>query len=290
MRGYLGHVYSGQVSIIRGYHQASLRFCLGDKPTLLFQEGSLVTFMEADTYNFPSQDLISVDGILITQECFLGGSSAINSSIVISYYLHMNDSKIIGDVLRFGSHILLLSNDESSELDPKISGSHLGMIEKIYLLEPSISVVELMPVLEIDGLELLWRPDPQDYIEGYSTIYFFTPIGRCTIEVANPYIHSIDSYVMDVNNNPLSSMVQGFDCPKIQGSRFHWKCPFVDPVKNEIAMLNLWTLINCFVVGVFEVENTLDYWFSGRSPLMKMSTTTTPCGQGVFKGREMLGI
>nr|POE96221.1 isoamylase 3, chloroplastic [Quercus suber] len=158
MYGYLGHVYSGEVSIIRGYHQASLRFCLGDKPNLLFQEGSLVTFMEADTYNFPSLDFTLVDGILITQECFLGVNSAINSSIVISYYLHMNDFKIIGDVLRFGSHILLLSNDESSELDPKISGSHLGMIEKIYLLEPS--VVELMPVLEIDGLELLWRPDP----------------------------------------------------------------------------------------------------------------------------------
>ena len=95
---------------------------------------------------------------------------------------------------------------------------------------------------------------------------------------------------MDVNNNPLSSMVQGFDCPKIQESMFHWKCPFVDQVKNEITMLNLWALINCFVVNVFEAENTLEYWFSGWSPLMKMSTTTTPCGQGVFKGREMLGI
>ena len=55
MCGYIGHVYSGHVSIICGYHQASLRFCLGDKPNLLFQEGSLVTFMEADTYNFPSK-------------------------------------------------------------------------------------------------------------------------------------------------------------------------------------------------------------------------------------------
>nr|POF08827.1 hypothetical protein CFP56_46590 [Quercus suber] len=107
MCGYLGHVYSGQVSIISGYHEASLRFCLGDKPNFLFQEGSLVTFMEASTF----------------------------------------------------------------------------------------SVVELMPSLEINGLELLWWPDPQDYIEGYLTIYFFTPIGRCTIEVANPYIHSIDSCV-----------------------------------------------------------------------------------------------
>ena len=69
----------------------------------------------------------------------------------------MNDFKMIGDVLRFGSHILLLlSNDESSELDPKISGSHLGMIEKIHLLEPGISVVELMPIFENDALELLW--------------------------------------------------------------------------------------------------------------------------------------
>ena len=221
MCGYLGHVYSGQVSIIRGYHQASSRFCLGDKPNLLFQEGSLVTFMEADTY-FPSQDFISIDGVLITQECFLRGSSAINSSSVISYYLHMNDFKMIRDVLWFGSHILLLlSNDESSVLDPKISGSHLGMIEKIHLLEPGISVVELMPIFENDALELLWRSDLQDYIEGHSTIYFSTPIDCCTIEVANPYIHSIDSCVLDVNNNPLSSMLQGFDCPKIQESRFH---------------------------------------------------------------------
>ena len=55
-------------------------------------------------------------------------------------------------------------------------------------------------------------------------------------------------------------------------------------------MLNLWALINCFVVGVFKAENTLDYWFSGRSPLMKMSTTTTTCGQGVLKGRGMLEV
>ena len=164
------------------------------------------------------------------------------------------------------------------------------MIEKIHLLEPGISVLELMPIFENDALELLWQPDLQDYIEGYLTIYFFTPIGLCTIEVANPYIHSIDSCVLDVNNNPLNSMVQGFDCPKIQQSRFHWKCPFVYQVKNEITMLNLWALINCFVVGVFEAKNTLKYWFSGWSPLMKMSTTTTPCGQGVFKGREMLGM
>nr|POE49699.1 isoamylase 3, chloroplastic [Quercus suber] len=190
MRGYLGHVYSGQVSIVRGYHQASLRLLLGGKPKL-FQEGSLVTFMETDTYNFPSQDFISVDGVLITQECFLGGSSAINSSNVISYYLHMNYFKIIGDVLCFGSHILLLlSNDESSELDPKISGSHLGMIEKIHVLEPGISEVQLMPVFEIDALELLWRPDSQDYIEGYSTVYFYTPIGCCTTEVSCQPLYS----------------------------------------------------------------------------------------------------
>jgi len=50
-------------------------------------------------------------------------------------------------------------------------------------------------------------------------------------------------------------------------------------------------VINCFgVVGVFNGQNVLRYWYwcGGQSPLMKI--TTTPCGQGVFKGKEILGM
>ena len=37
------------------------------------------------------------------------------------------------------------------------------------------------------------------------------------------------------------------------------------------------------------IKMSLRYWSIGRSPLMKISTTTI-CGQSVLKGRKMLGI
>ena len=36
------------------------------------------------------------------------------------------------------------------------------------------------------------------------------------------------------------------------------------------------------------IKISLRYWSIERSPLMKMPTTTIPCGQGVLKGREMI--
>ena len=81
-----------------------------------------------------------------------------------------------------------------------------------------------------------------------------------------------------------------FDRKKGHDIKISW-CSFANLVNDEIYMLKLWIVIRCLeVVGVFNVQDALEYWVSGRFPLMKMSTTTTPCGQGVFKGREMLGI
>ena len=59
-------------------------------------------------------------------------------------------------------------------------------------------------------------------------------------------------------------------------------------IRNQTCLLKFWAMINCFgVVGMFNGQDALSFWCSGRSPLMKI---TTPCGQGVFKGREMLGM
>ena len=38
------------------------------------------------------------------------------------------------------------------------------------------------------------------------------------------------------------------------------------------------------------IKISLKYWSIGRFPLMKLTTTTTPCGQGVLKGWEMIRI
>ena len=40
----------------------------------------------------------------------------------------------------------------------------------------------------------------------------------------------------------------------------------------------------------YAYKMSLEYWFYGRLPLMKVSFQATPCGQGVFKEREMLGM
>ena len=90
-------------------------------------------------------------------------------------------------------------------------------------------------------------------------------------------------------------VVHGFNHPTNQRSRFRWECSFAGLIRfacliqNETCFLKFWAVINCFrVVGVFNGQDALRYWCSGRSPLMEI--TTTPCGQGVFKGREMLGM
>ena len=80
-----------------------------------------------------------------------------------------------------------------------------------------------------------------------------------------------------------------FDRKKGHDIKLSW-CSFVDLVNDGIYLLQLWTMTRCLeVVGVFNFQDALEYWVSGWFPFMKMSTTTTPCGQGVLKEREMLG-
>ena len=79
-----------------------------------------------------------------------------------------------------------------------------------------------------------------------------------------------------------------FDRKKGHDIKISW-CSFDNLVNDEIYMLKLWIVIRCLeVVGVFNVQDALEYWVSGWFPLMKMSTTKTPCGQGVLKEREIL--
>ena len=48
-------------------------------------------------------------------------------------------------------------------------------------------------------------------------------------------------------------------------------------------------MIKCLeVFDVFNGQDTLAYWVSGRFPLMKVSFQGTPFGQGVLKWREMI--
>ena len=80
-----------------------------------------------------------------------------------------------------------------------------------------------------------------------------------------------------------------FDRKKGYNIKLSW-CFFADLVNDGIYLLKFWTMIRCLeVVGVFNVQDVLEYWVSGQFPLMKMPTTTTPCGQSVLKEREMLG-
>ena len=52
-----------------------------------------------------------------------------------------------------------------------------------------------------------------------------------------------------------------------------------------------WAMINYFgVVRVINGQDALAYWVSGQFPLMKVSFHNNTLWQGVFKGREMLGI
>ena len=90
-------------------------------------------------------------------------------------------------------------------------------------------------------------------------------------------------------------VVHGFNYPTNQGSRSCYEYPFVGLIQfagliqNETCLLKFWAVIYCFgVIGVFNGEKALRYLCSGRSPLMKIATT--PCGQGVFQGKEMLGM
>ena len=74
-----------------------------------------------------------------------------------------------------------------------------------------------------------------------------------------------------------------FDRKKGHSIKISW-CSFANLFNDEIYLLKLWIVTRCLeVVGVFNVQDALEYWVSGRFPLMKMSTIRTPCGKGVLK-------
>ncbi|KAK1257498.1 hypothetical protein QJS04_geneDACA023090 [Acorus gramineus] len=86
--------------------------------------------------------------------------------------------------------------DESSGLDPSIRGSYLGVIEKIpHLLELGVNAIELLPVFEFDEFEFQRRPNPRDHMVntwGYSTINFFSPMGRYASDGGGPLAASYE--------------------------------------------------------------------------------------------------
>ncbi|KAK7852891.1 isoamylase 3 [Quercus suber] len=94
------------------------------------------------------------------------------------------------DLVIYEMNVRAFTFDESSELDPKIRGSYLGVIEKIpHLLELGINAVELLPVFEFDEFEFQRRPNPRDHLIntwGYSTINFFAPMSRYASDGGGP--------------------------------------------------------------------------------------------------------
>ncbi|KAL3830402.1 hypothetical protein ACJIZ3_019204 [Penstemon smallii] len=86
------------------------------------------------------------------------------------------------DLVIYEMNVRAFTADESSELDPNIRGSYLGVIEKIpHLLELGVNAVELLPVFEFDEMEFQRHPNPRDHLIntwGYSTINFFAPMTR----------------------------------------------------------------------------------------------------------------
>ena len=75
-----------------------------------------------------------------------------------------------------------------------------------------------------------------------------------------------------------------FDSKKGHDIKISW-CSFANLVNDEIYMLKLWIVIRCLeVVGVFNVQDALEYWVSGRFPLMKVSFHNTILWARCFQG------
>ena len=54
-----------------------------------------------------------------------------------------------------------------------------------------------------------------------------------------------------------------FDSKKGHDIKISW-CSFADLVNDAIYLLKLWVVTRCFeVVGVFNIQDTLEYWVSG---------------------------
>ncbi|XP_024024358.1 isoamylase 3, chloroplastic isoform X1 [Morus notabilis] len=94
------------------------------------------------------------------------------------------------DLVIYEMNVRAFTADESSELDPDIRGSYLGVIEKIpHLLELGVNAVELLPIFEFDELEFQRRPNPRDHMIntwGYSTVNFFAPMSRYSSSGGGP--------------------------------------------------------------------------------------------------------
>ena len=93
--------------------------------------------------------------------------------------------------------------------------------------------------------------------------------------------HSLDQVVL----GPIWSATR-FDMIDAIASCDAWANERRAKVERSFAV----NIIKCLeVFDVFSSQDALAYWVSGRFPLMKVSLQATPCGQGVLKGKEMIG-
>ena len=93
--------------------------------------------------------------------------------------------------------------------------------------------------------------------------------------------HSLDQVVL----GPIWSATR-FDMIDAIASCDAWANERRAKVERSFAV----NIIKCLeVFDVFSSQDALAYWVSGQFPLMKVSLQATPCGQGVLKGKEMIG-
>ena len=77
-----------------------------------------------------------------------------------------------------------------------------------------------------------------------------------------------------------------FDQKKGHGIKISW-CSFADLVNDRNYLLKLWSVTRCLeVVGVFNVQDALEYWVSGRFSLMKVSFHNNTLWARCFQGEE----
>ena len=77
-----------------------------------------------------------------------------------------------------------------------------------------------------------------------------------------------------------------FDRKKGQDIKISW-CSFADLVNDGIYLLKLWAVTRCLeIVGVFNVQDALEYWVSSRFFLMKVSFHHNTLWARCFQGEE----
>ncbi|KAJ4761088.1 Glycogen debranching enzyme [Rhynchospora pubera] len=100
------------------------------------------------------------------------------------------------ELVIYEMNVRAFTADKSSDLDPDICGSYLGVIEKIpHLLELGINAVELLPIFEFDEFEFQRFPNPRDHMVntwGYSTLNFFAPMSRYASRGGGPLAASLE--------------------------------------------------------------------------------------------------